>query len=152
VQEPPAGIEVLHRSERAFYAVPRFSSPFGVARTVRSQAVIDQRRSFSPRKATAGAENAGTPVPMRGERWAEYESGSVPSDRLRRSRHNEGVDDVMEGSGGQRPLPPATAIDRLELGDWITQYLERQTMRPPVSMTGSDPRLTPVWAGSSFGL
>jgi hypothetical protein len=42
-------------------------------------------------------------------------------------------------------------IDTLELDDWLNRYLERQTMRPPVSMTGSDPRLTPLWAGPSFG-
>ena len=144
--------QIPHRGTQVFHSVPRFSPLARAASRVRSVASIDNQRSFSPRRAAADTRSADVrPVSARDERWAEDDRHPAAFEQFRQIPRDERAGDAAETTRGQQLLHPESAIDRLELGDWITQYLERQMMRPPVSMTGSDPRLTPVWAGPSFG-
>ena len=73
------------------------------------------------------------PVPMRELRpdtRAFRDQGQRPADEMSGGS--------VEGSGRADPY-----LDRYELGRWMTDYLERQMLRPKLGMTDVDPRVTP---------
>lgn len=151
-REASAPVDAFLRDRRALYPVPRFGSLNSLPANMKIQVGPDGQRSFSPRAARAEARKPdiqSTPVP--GEGRTDNAQTSAPFDRFRTSGRSESTNDAMGLDATRQALNPAPMIDTLELDDWLNRYLERQTMRPPVSMTGSDPRLTPLWAGPSLG-
>jgi hypothetical protein len=139
-------------SRREWSRLPAFSRPARNAHTFRSQSFSSVERPFSPswtEMATRHTDPHSWSIRGEGQRGENTTSGLF--ERFRKAPSNNAVGHAADMDMVRAPLNPALNVDELELGDWIGRYLERQSMRPPASMTGSDPRLTPVWAGPSFG-
>jgi len=89
-------------------------------------------------KTPAGAVSIAPPSRTTAASWASTapdEAHPSPSSTGTGTKSGQG-ELVLEGS---------------TLGRWLTQHLSQAIIRPLTGMIGVDPRITPAWAGPSFG-